>query len=136
MFAIPKKQYAKMAIDTERAQVAKAICDKYLFEFDNSAQEQMIKDYGDCFGNECWIHLLRGEEKIQIVFCTWHEVIMRIECSSPEKALELKEKMDGSSIAENSENLLVLPKLRHSSKDSTLGKISEVIDKLFDIIPL
>lgn len=136
MFAIPRKQYAKMAIDTERAQVAKAICDKYLFEFDNSAQEQMIKDYGDCFGNECWIHLLRGEEKIQIVFCTWHEVIMRIECSSPEKALELKEKMDGSSIAENSENLLVLPKLRHSSKDSTLGKISEVIDKLFDIIPL
>ena len=61
---------------------------------------------------------------------------MRIECSYPEKALELKEKMDGSSIAENSENLLVLPKLRHSSKDSTLGKISEVIDKLFDIIPL
>lgn len=136
MFAIPKKQYAKMAIDTERAQVAKAICDKYLFEFDNSAQEQMIEEYGDCFGNECWIHLLRGEEKIQIVFCTGHDVIMRIECSSPEKALELKEIIPGSSIAENSETLLFLPKLRHSSKDSTLGKISEVIDKLFDIIPL
>lgn len=136
MFAIPKKQYAKMAIDTERAQVAKAICDKYHFEFDNSAQEQMIEEYGDCFGNECWIHLLRGEEKIQIVFCTGHDVIMRIECSSPEKALELKEKIPGSSIAENSETLLFLPKLRHSSKDSTLGKISEVIDKLFDIIPL
>lgn len=136
MFAIPKKQYAKMAIDTERAQVAKAICDKYHFEFDNSAQEQMIEEYGDCFGNECWIHLLRGEEKIQIVFCTGHDVIMRIECCSPEKALELKEKIPGSSIAENSETLLFLPKLRHSSKDSTLGKISEVIDKLFDIIPL
>ena len=136
MFAIPKKQYAKMAIDTERAQVAKAICDKYHFEFDNSAQEQMIEEYGDCFGNECWIHLLRGEEKIQIVFCTGHDVIMRIECSSPEKALELKEKIPGSSIAENSETLLFLPKLRHSSKDSTLGKITQVIDKLFDIIPL
>ena len=136
MFAIPKKQYAKMAIDTERAQVAKAICDKYHFEFDSSAQEQMIEEYGDCFGNECWIHLLRGEEKIQIVFCTGHDVIMRIECSSPEKALELKEKIPGSSIAENSETLLFLPKLRHSSKDSTLGKITEVIDKLFDIIPL
>lgn len=52
MFAVPRKQYAKIALDTERARMAHNLCDCYDFVFDDENQELMYKDYKDCFGNE------------------------------------------------------------------------------------
>lgn len=37
MFAVPRKQYAKIALDTERARMAHNLCDCYGFVFDDES---------------------------------------------------------------------------------------------------
>lgn len=55
MFAIPRKQYDKVALDTERAKTACKIAENYGFSFNDVNQADMFKQYKDCFGNEIWL---------------------------------------------------------------------------------
>lgn len=55
MIAIPRKQFAKVALDTERAQIAYDIAQNYGFVYNDENQLGMYQEYGDSFGNEIWI---------------------------------------------------------------------------------
>ena len=45
----------RMALDTERGQMAHDLCDAYGFEFFEQSQMEMFDKYQDCFGNAVWV---------------------------------------------------------------------------------
>ncbi|PJE98613.1 DUF262 domain-containing protein, partial [Prevotella intermedia] len=69
MLAAPRKWYSKVALDTERAKIANAIANNYGFEYYDSNQLNMYKQYSDSFGNDIWLKQNRGYCTLWIGFC-------------------------------------------------------------------
>lgn len=135
MFAAPRKQYAKVAIDTERAIMAHNLVSLYGFSFDDDNQRKMYDKYHDCFGNEVWVGQLRKDCKIWVGFRQHHSLQIQIECQTIESASKLVEQFEGASLINDDENWIILPKLSHYSVHSSQNKLFESIENVFEIIP-
>ena len=135
MFAVPRKQFAKVALDTERAKIAFNIANSYGFHYDDPSQLDMYRKYGDSFGNEIWLWQDRQQCKLWIGFCQYHTLRVRIECHQKQYAAELMESLEGSKYARDDERLIEIPVLNHFRADETYSVLSKKIEELFEIIP-
>lgn len=135
MFAMPRKQYAKVALDTERAKIAEAIAKKYDFEYCDQNQFNMYKEYGDCFGNEISLKQDRKCCTLKIWFCLNHTLKILLDCQTKEYAEELNEQLESASIHED-ERRLYFPDLIHFDQTKTMQDLSAVLDNIFKIVPL
>ena len=135
MFAIPRKQYARIALDTERARMARNLCDYYGFAFCDENQKSMYEDYKDCFGNEIWLKQIRPSCTMWVGFVQYHKVKIQIECKTKKYAKELLETIEGSSYIDDDERWIQLEDLSHYSYQRSNKKICDTVDKLMEIIP-
>lgn len=135
MFAVPRKQYAKIAIDTERAKMASSLSVDYGFEYNDQNQADMILDYSDSFGNSIWMYQERDNCTIWVCFDLNHELIIRLEVKTKKYAKELLSLFEDGKIIDEDEKLIELPILEHSSKKRSYVKLCSVIDDVFKKIP-
>lgn len=135
MFAVPRKQYAKIALDTERAKMSSSLNTDYGFEYDDESQADMIRDYSECFGNCIWMYQERGNCTIWICFDHDHEFKIHLEAKTKKYAKELVGLFEGAEIIDDDEKLVELPILEHSSKKRSYKELRSVIDDVFAKIP-
>lgn len=135
MFAIPRKQYARIAIDTDRADVAYHIHKKHGFEYSDNNQLDMYKEHNITFGNEIWLFQERRNCKVWIGFCLHRELCLQIECNTEEMALDLKNKFENSFQNEEYKNKLILESDKHLLKTETIGRLEQRLDEIFKVIP-
>lgn len=135
MFAIPRKQFAKIALDTERAKIAYELYKCYGFEFEDKYQKLMYEHYNDCYGNYIWVKQDRFNSCIRIGFDQHHKLIIHIVCKTKEIVEELVEILgDCSEIIENT-TTIKLPELYHSTMSNTFPKLSNILETVFEAIP-
>ena len=135
MFAVPRKQFAKVALDTERAKTAYKVANNYGFEYHDSNQLSMYKEYGDCFGNEIWLKQKRQKCTIWVGFCLWHELRIEIECDTKKYATELLDIFGDADYISDDNRWIKLKSLRHFSHKKTYNSVKQVIEELFEKIP-
>lgn len=135
MFAVPRKMYAKVALDTERAKVAYTIAKTYGLNFDDQNQLNMYNSFGDCFGNEIWLYQERSLGKLWVGFCQYHQLSVRLECKTRNDAENVIPKIEGSSIVSDNERLIQIAILEHDDYEHTEKELSDVIEEVFNIIP-
>ena len=135
MLAIPRRQYAKIALDTERGKMAYSLSTDYGFEFDDVNQEDMWKEFKDCFGNYVWLKQNRKNCCVWVGFDKFHELKIEIDCQTKKIAKELCDIFEDSSIDEEENRLLYLPSMNHSTKARTYKKLCNVIEDIFEEIP-
>lgn len=135
MIAIPRKQFAKVALDTERAQIAYDIVQNYGFVYNDENQLGMYQEYGDSFGNEIWITKERQKCILWVGFCQHHELCIQLECKTKKYAKELLETIKGSSCIDDNEYWLQITSLEHFKKETTYNSLSKKLEELFKVIP-
>jgi hypothetical protein len=134
MFAVPRKQYAKVALDTERAKIANAIANNYGFEYYDSNQLNMYKKYSDSFGNDIWLKQNRGYCTLWIGFCQYHELRIQFECKTKKYAKELFGLLKDCSFIDGDERWIQIPSLVHFKKKETVKDLSAKIEYIFEVV--
>lgn len=129
MFAVPRKQYAKVALDTERAKIAYTIAKDYGFDYCDQNQLDMYKQYGDSFGNDIWLKQNRGYCTLWIGFCQYHELRIQFECKTKKYAKELFGLLKDCSFIDGDERWVQIPSLVHFNKD-----LSATIEDIFEVV--
>lgn len=134
MFAVPRKQYAKVAIDTERAKIANTIANDYGFDYHDQNQLDMYKQYGDSFGNDIWLKQNRGYCTLWIGFCQYHELRIQFECKTKKYAKELFGWLKDCSFIDGDERWVQIPSLVHFKKKKTVKDLSATIEDIFEVV--
>jgi len=132
MFAVPRKLYAKVALDTDRAKVAREIANKYGLDFDDPNQKELCNKYDFCFGNEIWLHKDCSLGRVQVGFCLHHKLIVRFECKEKKIVDNLMEKFERCSLDKDNERLLQIEELQHDDCKATFKNLSDVLNRVFD----
>ena len=135
MFAVPRKQFAKVALDTERAKIAYTIANNYGFHYTDPSQLEMFKKYGDSFGNEIWLRQERQQCVLQIGFCQYHNLKVQLECHSKLYAQELLNVFEGSCLIGDNEICVQLPTLQHFKEQETISSLSKILEDVFEKVP-
>lgn len=135
MFAIPRKWYAKVALDTERAKIANSIANTHGLEYDDPNQLNMYSQYGDSFGNDIWLKKDFGQCVLWIGFCLGHVLEVKLECKTEKDAEELLELLEGSRCIEGDERLVRLLPLVHFKAEETIEELSKKINEIVEVIP-
>lgn len=135
MFAVPKRQYAKVALDTERAAIAYKVATSYGFNYDNSSQLDMYNQYGDSFGNEVWLNQKRQQCTFRIGFRQHHDTIFSLVAHSKQYAQVLLQKFEGSQAIDDNEPEVRLPSVPHFKTDETFRIIAEKVEEVFEKVP-
>ena len=134
MFAVPRKQYAKVALDTERAKMANTIANNYGFDYHDQNQLDMYKQYGDSFGNDIWLKQNRGYCTLWIGFCQYHELRIQFECKTKKYAKELFGLLKDCSFIDGDERWVQIPSLVHFKKKKTVKDLSATIEDIFEVV--
>ena len=135
MFAVPRKQFAKVALDTERAKIANVIAVNYGFEYYDTNQLNAYQQYGECYGNDIWLKQEREQCTLWIGFCQHHEVKIQFECKTKKYAKELFDLLEGCSYIGEDERWVQIPSLVHFKKTKTVKALSGEIEDIFDVVP-
>ena len=135
MFAVPRRMFAKVALDTDRAKLAKTVADNYGLSFDDPNQLVTYNNYGDCYGNEVWLSLELSMGRLWVGFCQHHDLQIRIDCQTKSYASELLEKFESSSLVGDNERLVMVASLAHDDYEHTIGSLQKEIEKVLDIVP-
>lgn len=135
MFAAPRKQFAKVALDTERAKIAYTIAEAYGFEYNDTNQLGMFKQYGDSFGNEIWLKQKRQQCILWVGFCANHELKLEFECDTKKYAKELFNLLEGCSYIDEDERWVQIPSLTHFKKAKTINALKKELEEIFDVVP-
>ena len=98
LFAIPRKWYDKIVLDTNRDSFSVELCEKDGFSFQENNQRNEIDNYGHCFGNDIWLTRINDELTYWVGFCLNHELKIQVECSDPNTASALLQKLPDSKI--------------------------------------
>ena len=134
MFAVPRKQFAKVALDTERAKIANTIANNYGFEYNDSNQLNMYKQYGDSFGNEIWLKQNREHCTLWIGFCQYHELRLLFDCKTKKYAKELFELLENCSYSGGDERWVQIPSLVHFKHGKTVKELSKKLNDIFEVV--
>lgn len=134
MLAAPRKWYSKVALDTERAKIANAIANNYGFEYYDSNQLNMYKQYSDSFGNDIWLKRNRRHCTVWIGFCLHHELKIRFECKTKKYAKELFELLEDCIYIDGDERWVQIPSLTHFKKTNTVKDLSAKIESVFEVV--
>lgn len=134
MLAALRKWYSKVALDTERAKIANAIANNYGFEYYDSNQLNMYKQYSDSFGNDIWLKQNRGYCTLWIGFCQYHELRIQFECKTKKYAKELFGLLKDCSFIDGDERWVQIPSLVHFKKKETVKDLSAKIEYIFEVV--
>lgn len=134
MLAAPRKWYSKVALDTERAKIANAIANNYGFEYYDSNQLNMYKQYSDSFGNDIWLKQNRGYCTLWIGFCQHHELRIQFDCKTKKYAKELFGLLKDCSFIDGDERWVQIPSLVHFKKKETVKDLSAKIEYIFEVV--
>jgi hypothetical protein len=134
MFAVPRKQFAKVALDTERAKIAYTIANNYSLEYNDPNQFNMYKQYGDSFGNDIWLKQEREQCTLWIGFCQHHELRIQFECKTKKYAKELFNLLEDCSFIDGDEHWVQIPSLVHFKKTKTIQELSAEIEDIFEVV--
>ena len=134
MFAVPRKQHAKIALDTERARMAHNLCDCYGFVFHDEKQDLMYEEYKDCFGNEIWLRQDHPKCTIWLVFKQYHKFVVYVSCKTKKYAKELLKATEGASFIDGDETWIQLEELTHYSYQRSNKRICDAVNELLEVI--
>lgn len=134
MFAVPRKQFAKVALDTERAKIAYTIANNYDLEYNDPNQFNMYKQYGDSFGNDIWLKQEREQCTLWIGFCQHHELRIQFECKTKKYAKELFNLLEDCSFIDGDEHWVQIPSLVHFKETKTIQELSAEIEDIFEVV--
>jgi len=136
MFAVPNAWYDKVALDTQRAKVAKRIVEEYAFNFCDEDQRKMFDAYCDCFGNEIWLKNECEHCTSYVGFCLWHTLYITIQCKEKEFAEQLFQALkedykykDGTEL----ELELKIP-MKHFKQKETFDELSSKIKEINKVV--
>lgn len=132
MFAVPNRQYAKVALDTERAKIAYEISKKYDMLYADNNQRTMYELYGDSFGNDIWLQKEMPDYTVEVGFCLYHLLKVQVDCKLPDKALKIQAMFDGASFLEGSDHIVEIARLEHFDFQPAFDSLSAVLVKLFE----
>ena len=134
-FAVPRKWYARIIIDTERAEMAGSLCKDYAFCFSDDNQKKTYEQYGDCLGLGIMVEADRAACQVRLEFERYHELRIFLQCETPEYAEKLLNTFKESKLVEWSANCIQLPSLYYSTKAKTYKEICRKVDEIFKVIP-
>lgn len=134
MFAIPRKQHARIVIDTDRAEVAYHIHKKYDFNYSDDNQHSVYELYNIIFGNEIWLLKKVDKLTVWIGFCLNRDLHLRIECNTKKMAKTLLEEFDDSYIDEEYKNFVILKYEKYLTKNKTINDLEYRLDEILEII--
>ena len=118
MIAISSSTWDRIALDTDRAEVASVLSESHGFTFNDENQKNVIARYGICFGKEIWLHRNIGDVTFWVGFCTEHEVRLQMEFPTEDAAVTYSNVIEGSSIIEGYERFLKLPYIQDYPNDT------------------
>ena len=133
MFAVKSKQYAKIPLDSERALIAEQLVSDFGFEYSDSNQKSMVKQYGHGFGNELWLSKpLSNDAKLWVGFCLYRQIKVEIEFETIEQAAEKVSLFAESQPIKGEERYLVLPTsgMSHLFKERIYSSLKTMIEKV------
>lgn len=133
MYALYGKQFAKVALDTDRAKVAAFLHSAYGFKYEDKYQKSMYDNYGDCFGNELWMKQARKDCVVWVKFSSYHRLNIAIDCKSSEVA-EQYETLFENSRRDTDSLTIELPALNHLEEKKTIENLCPVIEDVFEKI--
>ena len=134
MFAIPKRQYAKVALDTERAKIAYKVSQELGFEYNDPNQCDMYEEFGDSFGNEIWLKKDLKQCTLWVGFCQHHKLSIQIECKTKKYAEKMLETFKDSEYVGDDERLVEVMCLNHFKCRKTYNDLSKALDYITEII--
>ena len=129
MIAISSSTLDRIALDTNRAEIASILSMSHGFYFNDENQKIVIARYGVCFGKEIWLHRIIGKATFWVGFCTEHEVRLQIEFPSEDAAAACSNTIEGSSIIEGNERFLKLPSIQDYPNDAIIDDILNAFTK-------
>ncbi|MDE6668096.1 MAG: DUF262 domain-containing protein [Muribaculaceae bacterium] len=130
MLAQPRQQYAKIALDTERAQIAAQLVKEFNFQYNDENQKSMFQAIGDVFGND--IRLLKEYNKyiLWIGFLGDHKLIVEVTAPSKSQAQKLAQKYEDVQILEDNPRTIVFPELEHWKYKRDYAKLTDYLRKI------
>lgn len=129
MLAVPNAKRAKIALDTERAKMANALCKDYGFIFSDKEEKEMFEKYRDCYGSSFWIY--KKEESnccVWVGFDLYHQLRIQVECNTEAYAKKLLSVFKEASYVEKNTTSIQFPILKHSSKEKTYRPLKKKIE--------
>lgn len=123
MIAISSSTYERIALDTNRANVALALNKNHGFTFSDENQKNVTTQYGVCFGKEIWMSRMIGDVSFTVGFCTEHAVKLHVVLPTVEAASAFSEAFEGSYISDEQPCTVILPTMQDFPNDSLLEDI-------------
>ena len=130
MLAQPRKQYNKIALDTERALIAHKIVQLDSdFSYEDENQKAMFQAVGDVYGNDIWLRKERLDYQLRIGLVGEHKTNIEIIAPSAEKALRLTAEFADAQTDDENPLTVFLPQLEHWNCEHDFEKLSDYIVK-------
>ena len=146
-FAVPRRWYARIIIDTERTEMANSLCRDYGFVVCDENMKRMYEKFGDCL-DSLRLKADRAACQVRLEFERWHELRIFLQCETPEYAKQLLETFMKRRTSEESEyfkeNKLVegsanciqlLPSTHYSTMAKSYEEICRKVKEIFKVIP-
>lgn len=133
MFAVKSKQYAKIPLDSERAQIAQRLVSDLGFDYHDPDQRIMVQQYGHSYGNDLWmVRLLPDDVKLWVGFNLYRQIKVKLEYQTIELAAEGATLFVDSVPIQGNERFLVLPtpRLSHLFEDRVYGSLKSMLDDI------
>lgn len=133
--AIPYNNvYARLFLDTERVSVADYLYNRYGFKYEDKKQEQMYREYGDCFGKELCMYQERNNCTVWVSFKSNHSTSIALTCDTTSYANDLGTRFKGSSV-EGKTVRLPLPQFMCMKKEEACDRLTIELNRIIEIIP-
>lgn len=130
MLAQPRQQFAKIAMDTERAKMADKLAGELGMEFYDENQQGMWKSHGEMFGNDIWLYKEYGQYVLWIGFRGDHEIVVEVKAPSKKKARELADQYDDGEIdVEEDPTLVKFKGPKHWRFERDYERLKEFLEK-------
>ena len=146
-FAVPRRWYARIIIDTERTEMANSLCRDYGFVVCDENMKRMYEKFGDCL-DSLRLKANRAACQVRLEFERYHELRIFLQCETPEYAKQLletfmkrrtseeSEYFKESKLVEGSANCIqLLPSTLYSTMAKSYEEICRKVDEIFKVIP-
>ncbi len=133
MLAQPRQQFAKIALDTERARIATKIVKEFGFQYNDENQRAMHKAFGDVFGNDIWLFKNYDKCTLLIGLLCYHKLVIQVVTPSKSKAQKLAKKYEeyeGVQILEENPRIIQFIELEHWRYKRDYAILSDYLRKM------
>ena len=137
MFAVKSKQYAKIPLDSERAQIAQRLVPELGFDYHDPDQRIMVQQYGHSYGNDLWlVRHLPGDVKLWVGFNLYRQIKVELEFQTIELAAENATLFVDSVPIQGNERFLLLPTpgMSHLVEDRVYDSLKSLLESVIQTL--